>query len=51
MKRGYTIALIVLALGALVFALRSLPLAEWLGLALVWIESHRTFAWIVFVLT
>jgi len=28
-----------------------LPLTEWLGLALSWIESHRTFAWVVFVLT
>jgi len=50
-KRGYTLALLGLALGAVLLALRWLPLTEWLGLAIVWIEGHRTFAWIVFIFT
>lgn len=51
MKTGYKLALLGLALGAVVLALRGLPLTEWLGLAITWIEGHRTFAWIVFVFT
>ena len=51
MRRGLTVVLLVVALGALVLALRWLPLTEWLGLAIVWIEEHRTFAWAVFVVT
>ncbi|NNC65538.1 MAG: TVP38/TMEM64 family protein [Gammaproteobacteria bacterium] len=51
MKRGVALALIVLALGALVLALRWLPLTEWLGLAIAWIEEHRASAWIVFIFT
>ncbi len=51
MKRGYLLALLALGLGALVLALRGLPLNEWLGIALVWIDGHRTVAWLVFVLT
>lgn len=51
MKRGVLLALLAVALVALVLALRSLPLTEWLEAALVWIDGHRTFAWIVFILT
>ena len=51
MKRGFALALLALALGALVLALRWLPLIDWLGIALVWIEENRAFSWAVFVLT
>lgn len=51
MKRVFVVALLALALGGIALMLRWLPLAEWLGSALAWIEDHRTFAWIVFIVT
>jgi len=50
-RRGYALALLVIALGAIVVALRSLPINEWIGLAVVWIDAHRTVAWAVFIVT
>lgn len=51
MKRRNALALLALATVAIVVALRSLPINEWLGLAIVWIEGHRSVAWAVFVIT
>lgn len=51
MKRGLALALLFLGLGALVLALRWLPLTDWLGAALIWIDENRAFSWVVFVLT
>ncbi len=50
MRRRHALALLALAIVAIVVALRTLPVNEWLGLAIVWIEGHRAFAWAVFVI-
>jgi uncharacterized membrane protein YdjX (TVP38/TMEM64 family) len=49
-QHGKPILLAIMVVTMLV-AIALLPVSEWLALGIVWIEAHRTLAWIVYLAT
>jgi len=49
-QHGKPILLAIMVVTMLV-AIALLPVTEWLTLGIVWIEAHRTLAWIVYLAT
>lgn len=43
------VTIVVAVIAAVLFAVVALPLRDWLGQLLAWIEMHREIAWLVFI--
>jgi uncharacterized membrane protein YdjX (TVP38/TMEM64 family) len=41
--------LLLLFVGGMLLAITILPVGNWLSVMAMWVESHRTFAWIIFI--
>ncbi len=49
MKSQLKPILFVVFIAAMLLAVAVLPIREWLSVAIVWIESHRSLAWILYI--